>query len=160
MALVLRLLGLSDELLNDFISLWFTGCMAANSVNSILFVTSEWTDPCNPTIYLCYLYIQILRSNSWLLDFASCLLRCTMLNLQIYHLLLFVLLFVVIQYKICMRMPLVLSSCCVYHVSLPHLKFWASYATECNHSIAVQVRIDLNFWGKYSLVLGSSSYWL
>jgi len=97
MALVLRLLGLSDELLNDFISLWFTGCMDANSVNSILFVTSEWTDSCNPTIYLCYLYIQILRSNSWLLDFASCLLRCTMLNLQIYHLLLFVLLFVVIS---------------------------------------------------------------
>jgi len=57
-------------------------------------------------------------------------------------------------------MPLVLSMCYVYHVSPPHLKFWASYATESDHYIVVQVRIDLNFWGKDSLVLGSLSYWL
>jgi len=53
-----------------------------------------------------------------------------------------------------------LSMCYVYHVSPPHLKFWASYATESDHYIVVQVRIDLNFWGKDSLVLGSLSYWL
>jgi len=96
MPLVLWLLGLSDELLNAFISLWFTVCMAANSVSSFYLLYRNGQIPAI-LLSIFYLFIQIPRSNSWLLDFANFLLRCTMLNLQIYHLLLFVLLFVVIS---------------------------------------------------------------